>query len=554
MTNPPTTLVFENGSVLMPDGAFATATVAVRDGSIEEVTADGDTAARLRSRAEQVIDLAGRSLLPGFYDAHVHPVLGCVELAACDLRGAASLTECLDRIARYAAAHPGEPWVQGGGWDHSVLQGVSPRRLLDRILPDRPAMLASIDHHSFWVNSAALAIAGVDAGTVDPPGGHIDRDGDGEPDGILHENAVDLVRAFAPPDTEEDFAEALLTAQRVLHGFGVVGWQDAMVHPSPADALTHAAYRRADREGRLTARVSGALLWDVERPFEELDEQLAELVALRDVSRAEGSRYRIDAVKIMCDGVAETHTAAMLEPYAAAEGTAADDHGLSLLDARQLAVLAERLSGAGFQIHFHALGDRAVRNALDAVEHAVARTGRTDLRHQLAHLQFVHGDDIARFGRLPVTANLQALWAAYDPEDLAPDPRIGAARTERQYPFGDLVAAGSRIAMGSDWPVSTPNPFPAIQVAATRLQPDAPPGTPPLDASQRLPLPGLLTAYTQGSAHACNSDDGGAIAPGRHADLVVVDRDLRDVPASEYAGTRVTTTFVAGVPVFEDES
>lgn len=547
------TTVFHTGSVFRADAARSTArAVAVQDGLIVAVGGAADVAPYL-ARADEVVDLDGRLLLPGFVDAHIHPVWGGLERLRCDLTGASTLAEYRQLIGAYAAAHPDRPWIQGGGWSMDAFPaGLPTRQMLDEIVADRPVCLPNRDHHSAWVNTKALELAGIDARTPDPADGRIERDASGEPTGALHEGAADLVSRLVPADTEADFVAGLREAQRYLHSLGVVGWQDAMVRVHEAGPSTHDTYLQAQREGWLTARVVGALWWDRTRPGDQARDQVAELSKIRDDAAGFGDRYRASTVKIMQDGVAETFTAAMLEPYLDRCGHPSENAGMSFLDAELLKTVTTALDAEGFQVHFHALGDRAVREVLDALQAAHDANGSSDRRHHLAHLQVVHPEDVSRFRRLGAAANLQALWAAHEPQmDKLTIPFLGQRRSEWQYPFGDLFRDGATLVMGSDWPVSTPDPLAAIHVAANRIAPDAPAGTPPLGEEQRLSLATALAAYTAGSSWINHDAGGGTIAPGNRADLVLLDRDPFDAPTGEIAAARVARTYVDGQLVYE---
>ncbi|RSM65516.1 amidohydrolase [Actinoplanes sp. ATCC 53533] len=549
------TTVFRNGRVFTAAASRAWASaVAVQDGRIVAV-GDQDAVAPYLSRADEVVDLDGRAMLPGFLDAHAHPVNGGLERARCDLTGARTAAACQELTAAYAARHPDREWILGGGWSMESFPGGRPdRRQLDQVVPGRPAFLPNRDHHSAWVNSAALARAGIDAGTPDPADGRIERDPDGAPTGLLHEGAMDLITPVLPRDTQAEFDEGLRVAQRYLHSLGIVGWQDALVRVDGAagEPSVHAAYLRAQREGWLTARVSGALWWDRACPAGDIEAQVARLTEVRRQVTAEGpangSRYRVHSIKVMQDGVLETFTAALLEPYLDHCGHPTDNHGISFLDPDTLRRATVALDAAGFDVHFHSLGDRAVRDVLDAIEAARTANGASGGRHLLAHLQVVAPPDIGRFRRLGAAANLQPLWACHEPQmDELAIPFLGPARSAWQYPFSDLHRDGATIVMGSDWPVSSPDPIAGIHVAVNRLADGAPPGTEPLDARQALPLPVAVAAYTAGSAWANRVEHlSGSLRTGLRGDLVVLDRDPFDGPSDHIARARVARTYVDG--------
>lgn len=495
----------------------------------------------------EVVDLAGGLVAPGFVDAHVHPVQGGLERLRCDLSGARTREDYLLAIRAYADAHPDEPWIRGGGWSMTAFEGgVATAADLDAVVSGRPVFLANRDHHGAWVSSRALELAGVDPLTADPADGHADRDADGRILGTLHEGAMGLVERVLPPTTPEEYDDALREGQRYLHAHGVTGWQDAILgaylgvdDPSPS-------YRRLADAGELTATVVGALWWERGRGLE----QVADLVERRE--RLSGGRLRATSVKIMQDGIVENGTAALLTPYLdrCGHGTGLDHsrRGHSFVDAAVLREAVGALDAAGFQVHVHAIGDRGVRETLDAFA-ALDPVARAAHRHHVAHLQLIHPDDVARFAALDVTANLQALWACYDDQmlDLTLDV-LGEERSGWQYPFADLYAAGTALAMGSDWPVTSPDPLAAIHVAVNRTAYGAEgrEGHDPFLPGQALDLTTAFAAYTAGSARVCHRDDAGRLSPAYVADLVVLDRDPFAGPPEEIGATRVVSTWIDG--------
>ncbi|WP_406193642.1 amidohydrolase [Streptomyces sp. NBC_01017] len=539
-------LLFTGGPVLTPEGRTATAVAVTGD----RITAVGrEEVHDLAGPRTQVVDLAGRLLLPGFQDAHVHPVPAGLELTQCDLTGAKTADETLAAVRAYAEAHPEREWITGGGWSMEAFEGGTPtKELLDAVAPDRPVYLPNRDHHGAWVNSRALALAGITRDTPDPADGRIDRDASGEPSGTLQEGAMQLVGRLTPPATPADRVAALLHAQRHLHALGITAWQDALVGDFLGMDDPSQAYLTAARDGSLTARVVGALWWDRERGAEQIPELVEKRATLSH------GRFHAGSIKLMLDGVAETGTAALLEPYLDKCGCATANRGTSFIDAGQLPKYVTELDALGFQCHFHALGDRAVRDALDAIEAARAANGPSDTRPHLAHLQVVQPTDVPRFARLGATANIQPLWAAHEPQmDELTIPFLGAERAAWQYPFGALLRSGARLAAGSDWPVSSPDPLQGIHVAVNRTAPDVTPGdgdTPVFLPGERIGLAEALTAYTAGSAYVNHLDDTGEVRAGALADLVVLDRDPFNGAAEAIAQTRVAMTFVGGARVY----
>ncbi|WP_030689499.1 amidohydrolase [Streptomyces globisporus] len=533
-------LVFTRGPVFTADPARTRATSLAVVG--ERIVAVGHDEVRdLVGPGTEVVDLTGKLLLPGFQDAHVHAVSGGRELAECDLTGTVGVADYLARIREYADAHPERAWITGGGWSLESFEGGLPtRQLLDSVVPDRPVLLSNRDHHGAWANSRALELAGLTAATPDPADGRIEREADGSPSGMLQEGAIGLVAGLLPAATAEDRLAGLLRAQKLLHSLGITAWQDALLGSFGGMTDPSEAYLTAAGDGSLTARVTGALWWDRERG----SEQIPELVARRE--KFSLGRFRAGSVKIMQDGIAENFTAAMTAPYLDGCGCATANSGLSFVDPGALRGYVTELDALDFQVHFHALGDRAVREALDALEAAIAANGRRGNRHHLAHLQVVHPDDLTRFATLGAIANIQPLWAAHEPQmDELTIPFLGPERAAWQYPFGDLVRAGATLAAGSDWPVSSPNPIEGIHVAVNRRDPGAADDR-VFYPEQRLDLPTALAAYTAGTAHVNGLDDTGSLRPGHLADLVVLDRDVLTGPPEEIAEARVERTYVGG--------
>jgi predicted amidohydrolase YtcJ len=485
-------------------------------------------------------------LAPGFTDAHVHPIQGGLERLRCDLSELSTREEYVAAVAAYARAHDGD-WILGGGWGMPAFPGGTPLASdLDAVVPDRPVFLPNRDHHGAWVNSAALRIAGIDEHTPDPPDGRIERDEHGRPTGTLHEGATALVSRHLPRTTGEDYRRALLEGQRYLHSLGVTAWQDAIVGSYSGMDDPASTYVAAAASGELTAHVVGALWWERRLGVE----QVADLVGRR--AALTGGRFRATSVKIMQDGVAENGTAALLEPYLDRCGHATDNQGHSFVDAAALGEAVRALDAQGFQVHVHAIGDRGVRETLDAM--AGTDPGH---RHQIAHLQLVHPDDVPRFAALGVAANMQALWACWDEQmvDLTV-PFLGEERAGWQYPFGAIHRAGGRLVAGSDWPVSTPDPLAAIHTAVTRTSygDQGRAGTEPFLPEQAVPLEVAFAAYTSGSAWACHRDldDGaGTLRAGAVADMVVLDRDPFAGPPEEIGAARVLSTWVEGVAVHD---
>jgi predicted amidohydrolase YtcJ len=538
----PADLVLTNAVAWTMDPALPRAeALAVRG---EQIVYVGDAAgvAPWIGAQTEVVDVAGGMVLPGFQDAHVHVLESGIALADCDLSAAADGDAVLAAVAACAAADGGTGWLRGGGYQLTYFPGGRAQAsTLDRVVAARPVFLLSSDAHSAWVNSAALARAGITARTPDPAAGRIERDPTtGEPSGTLREAAVDLVARLLPPRTAEERRAGLRRGLEVARGFGITAFQDANV-----DAENLAAYAELAARGELTARVSVALGVDPERG----PEQVSELSALRQ--RYQGGLLRVGTAKLFLDGVIEAQTAALLEPYVGMGPGMEDYRGELNYEPRRFEQIVLELDRQGFQIHIHAIGDRAIRVALDALEGARQANGARDARHHLAHIQLWNPADIPRLRELGVIANFQPLWAYADAfiTDLT-EPFLGPERSRWLYPIKSVVDSGAEVVFGSDWDVSTMNPLPAIEVGITRQDPDDP-QSPVWLPEQRVDLATMLAGYTTKAARVNFLDQQtGSITVGRAADLVVLDLDLSAIPAHEIGDAQVLLTLFAGRVVY----
>jgi len=541
----PADLVLVGGRAATMDPARSWATaLAIRDGRIVAVGDDRAIRSFVGPRS-RVIEARGRTVAPGFGDAHVHPVHGGLARLRCELHGARGRETYLAIVAAYAATHPTELWIRGGGWQMDDFPGGVPERAtLDRVAPDRPVFLESRDGHSAWVNSRTLELAGITAETPDPVDGRIDRDADGNPVGGLQEGAMDLVGRLLPETTGDELTAALRLGQAELHSLGITNWQDAIVSPGKEER----AYTELAGRGALSGRVVGALWWERARGADQIDELVE-----RRASTAVG-RYRPTSVKIMQDGVLENFTGAVLEPYLGKDGRPTANRGLSQVDPESLKGYVALLDSLGFQPHFHAIGERAVRESLDAVEAARQANGMTDTRPHIAHIQVIHPDDVPRFRDLAVVANAQPYWACHDGQmDNLTVPFLGPERSGWQYAFRSLRAAGATLAMGSDWSVSTANPLLEMEVAVTRVSDLSRGEQPPFLPDERIELIDALAAFTAGTAWVNHLErELGSLEVGKTGDFVVLDRDLFDRSAGAIGEARVVGTFIDGAPVFED--
>jgi hypothetical protein len=536
----PADLLFVNGPIFTagPARSFVRALAVTGD----RITSVGDekTVSESAGPATRVIDLAGRLLTPGFQDAHCHPGSSGLDLLRCSFAGCDDAADAVAYIADYCARHPDREWILGAGWQQTWFpRGCPPKEALDAVVPDRPVLVYNADGHGAWANSVALAMAGIDASTADPPDGRIEHGEDGEPQGTLHEGAARLVQRLAPADTEDDIRAGIVAGQDYLLSKGITAWQDAHV-----DALTHTAYWLLAGSGELVGTAVGALWWDRERGVEQLED-------LEQMRSETVGRYRPKMVKLMLDGVVENNTASMTEPYLTHGGELTDNAGIDFIEVGLLEEIVTDLDRRGFSCHFHAIGDAAVRNALDAVETARIANGWSAARHNIAHIQVIHPDDLPRFGRLGVIANAQALWAQDGPDQIELTlPYLGEERARWQYPFASLLRAGATLVMGSDWGVTTADVMDQVDTAVTRVNHDQP-DLPPLNSAERITFLDALAGFTSGSAYANHrDDDSGTLAVGMLADLAVLDRD--PVASGHIRDASVVMTVVGGRVVFEE--
>ena len=528
-----------DGEALRPENR-----VSIRDGIITEI-GTGPAAVP----AERTITAEGRLLTPGFVDAHVHTTFGGQEALACDISAAGTLNEALQMIRNYVAdttstTDTANDWVIGGGWSMSHFPGGDPSAdILDEACPDRPAILLSADHHSAWVNTKAMAAAGLDETSTAPAGGVIITDSTGRPTGCLHESAIDLVSAHVPAASDEEVLAGLREGQRYLNSLGVTAWMDAIVGDYGGHRDPYGTYVGAEESGELHSEVVGSLWWP--RGVEDIDAEVARLTAL---ARTDG-RFRATSVKFMLDGIVESRTAAMSNEYTCTCG----GFGTSYFTRAHLEASFAALDAAGFDIHCHAIGDAAVKAALDAFEAirspgttGSATAGTAERRHHIAHVQVVDPVDVPRFAELGITANLQALWACHDEQMIDLNlPYLGAERSGWLHPFGSFARTGAHLAMGSDWPVSTANPWDAIQVALNRSHPTAADAT-PLLPEEAMDLTTALRAYTAGSARLLRSTDNGRIRPGMRANLAIASANPFELSPTDIAGITNELTICDG--------
>jgi hypothetical protein len=516
--------------------------LAVRDGEIIAVGSDR-TIAGFQGSATKVIDAKRHMVLPGFIDAHAHVGAGAAQLDQIAFNDAVTLDDFQKKIKDYAVAHPDKKWIQGMGWYYSVFgkNGTPHKRFIDEVIPDRPVFVSAYDGHSSLANSKALQAAGITRKTPDPPGGIIVRDpATGEPTGFLKEAAGSLMMRNIPQPTREEELDRLKKAIRYASSLGLT-----RIISAGADAERVELFDEIRQKGDLTVRLCMARF--VMPPISP------EVIKVLEDNRKKYSDDWIDLapVKFLLDGVIEARTAAMLEPYANDPG----NRGQLYFDADGYKEAVMQLDRLGFQIFTHAIGNRAIRLALDAYEAAHKANGRTDAGHKIEHIEVPSAEDIPRFGKLGVIASMQPLHAT--PNENVLDVwagSVGPERAQRAWPWRDILAGGAGLCFGSDWPVVTLNPWPAVQMLLTGETPE---GTPAggWHPNQRLTLEQAIHGYTLGGAFAAKREKTeGSIEAGKLADGIIISQDLFGIAPNQIGKTKAMMTMVGGKIVYQDAS
>lgn len=514
--------------------------VAVRGGKIIAVGTDYEIE-KLRGEGTRVIDAAGRLVLPGFVDCHIHFLDGSLSLGRVNLEGAKNAAEIQQQLRDDAAKHPGTDWVLGRGWDYAMFGAAAlpDKKYLDEIFPDRPVFLEGYDGHTYWANSKALTMAGITKETPNPPNGIIVRDPQtGEATGALKEAAAGLVQKVIPKPTRGEKIAALRTGIAWANENGLT-----RVHSAGGDFEELPLFDEIRQHGDLTLRFYIAHFQD---PPELRDEDLAEINMAREKYHDEW--IDTNAVKFMVDGVIESRTAALLEPYT-------DDSSMKgklFWGPEKYKSAVAELDRLGFQIFTHAIGDYGVRTALDAYENAQRVNHTRDRRPRVEHIETISAPDIPRFGKLGGIASMQPLHSYPNEDTLNVWARnIGADRASRAWVWKSILDSGGRICFGSDWPVVTLNPWEGVQTAVTRQTRE---GTPEggFVPSQRLTVAQAVEAYTLGAAFAGRREKTeGSLEAGKAADLIIVSQNIFTVDPHQIGQTKVVLTMVGGRVVYQ---
>jgi len=514
--------------------------VAIHDGKVIAV-GDESNIFKLRYAGTEVIEAGGHLVLPGFVDCHIHFLDGSLSLGRVNLEGAKDASDIQQRLRDYAAKHPGNDWILGRGWNYAMFgpEALPNKKYLDEIFPGRPVFLEGYDGHTYWANSKALALAGITNATPDPPNGAIVRDPKThEATGALKESAQELVARVVPKPSRNEKLTALRAGMRWANEHGLT-----RVHSAGGDFEQLDLYDELRRQGQLSLRFYIAYFLDPPK------------LRAQDLDAIESARKKFhddwidtNAVKMMVDGVVESHTAAMLEPYS-------DDpsvKGKLFWDPANYTAAVAELDKRGLQLFTHAIGDYGVRTALDAYQHAEEVNHTTDRRPRIEHIETITAADIPRFGKLGVIASMQPLHSYPDADTLDVWARnAGPDRASRAWAWKSISSNGGHLAFGSDWPVVTLNPWEGVQTAVTRQtmegKPDA--GFVP---EQRLTVEETVRGYTLGAAYAGRREKTeGSIEPGKLADLIIVSQNIFEIDPHRLAETKVLTTVVGGRVVYQ---
>lgn len=517
--------------------------VAIQGGKIVAV-GDDATIEKMRGMGTKVINAGGKLVLPGFTDCHIHFLDGSLSLGRVNLEGARDAGDIQKRLREYASEHPGDDWILGRGWNYAMFgpEALPHKKYLDEIFPKRPVFLEGYDGHTYWANSKALALAGITKDTPDPPNGSIVRDPQtGEATGALKEAAQALVAKVIPKPTRADKLLALRAGMKWANQNGLT-----RVHSAGGDFEILDLFDEMRHRGDLSLRMYVAYFLD---PPELRPKDLEAIEAARKKFHDEW--IDAGAVKFMVDGVVESHTAAMLEPYS-------DDSSLKgkpFWEPANYNVAVAELDKRGLQLFTHAIGDYGVRMALDGYENAERRNHKSDRRARIEHIETIAASDIPRFGKLGVIASMQPLHSYPDSDTLDVWARnVGPDRASRAWAWKSISEAGGRLAFGSDWPVVTLNPWEGIQTGVTRQTAE---GTPPggFDPEQRLTVAQAVDGYTLGAALAGRREKTeGSLEVGKVADLIVVSQNIFDIDAHKIGATKVLTTIVGGRLVYQADS
>ena len=537
-------------NVVTMEETFPRADALVIKGNKIIFVGDEKSALKYKSDHTLLIQESSGMVLPGFIDSHVHLIWGGIEMGECQLSGLTSKEEIISKIETYVEEHADLNWIRGNGWSLPVFKDGNPSKyILDKINAEKPMYFLSADGHSAWVNSKALSIAGLNENTRDPLNGRIERDSKTRvPSGVLREDAMALVESFIPNYTKEQIENGLFISVKEANKFGITSILDAGTESinqkkseeNYFDGLD--AYREATKNKEISLRVNSS-------------QYASPLSWRKDLKHIKNRRFinsqgSMNTVKIFADGVIEAGTGALLDPYV---GT--NNFGVLNWDPDTLKVVVSTIENEGFQIHFHAIGDKAIRTTLDAFEYAREKNGLNNMRHMISHAQLIHPEDIERFKKLDIITSFQPLWAYPDPymKELT-IPVLGPIRSKWNYPLKSLLSSGARITAGSDWSVTSLNPLFGIEVAVTRRELGSPDGE-ILNQDEIVDLEDILKAYTiEGAFSLFRENEIGSLKKGKLADVILLDKNLFKIPPHEIHQAKVMMTIFNGRVVYSEKN
>jgi predicted amidohydrolase YtcJ len=535
------TSIYFNGRIYTGNDAQPFAEAMAIQGNKILAVGNTEEMKKLANASTQTIDLQGKLVIPGFNDAHIHFLRGAMEMQTADLNRCKTPKDAADTVLAFAQRQPEAAWVTGAGWQYTIFPDSKPtKEILDAILPDRPVFLYAYDGHSAWVNSKALALAGVDKNTVYSGFGSIVKDEKGEPTGMLSEGAMQLVRKFLPPATRENKLKALEAGLAYAASLGITSMQNASGTIEELEL-----YEDLLRRGKLTTRYAAAFSAN----SKTTEEDIRRFTALKK-KYSDNPLLRADAIKFILDGVIESHTAVMINDYSDAgeKGrTANGNFALPLEDYQRLALAFDK---AGFRLFTHAIGDRSVHEALNVYEQTEKQNGSVNSRHRIEHIEQCNPADIARFQQLHVLPSMQPIHA--DPATVAVWAKaVGKERLPYSFGWQSMLQSKATLVFGSDWPACINlDPMHGLHVAVNRQSPN---GEPPGGwiPEQKVSIKDALAAFTMGGAYSTYEEKTkGTLQPGYYADFVVLSKDLFTIDPSEIHTTKVLLTIVDGKVVY----
>lgn len=537
------------GTIYQSDQKGSTVSaVAIKDG-VYQYVGDKKGVQEYIGKKTKVIDTEDGMAMPSFMEAHAHGHQGGVSsIYEVDLNSGESVDDYVETIKTFIKDHPDLKFINGSGWLNGYFGEAGPNKdILDKISKDLPIVLVSGDHHSYWANSKAMELAGINKNTKDVKGGVIGRDKNGNPTGVFREKANGLIEAVIPNYTVEQYKEGILAYQKEAASYGITAYFEPMVNLDGSSNLVK-AYKELDKDGKLKIRVYGGyLITDTKNYLDEVDK-----VAKLKEETKDGNFFKVTTIKLLVDGVIEGKTAALSEPYA----NDPNYKGELLWKQEDINALCLKADKLGIQVHSHTIGDEATTVALNAYEYVAKKTGKTESRHALTHVQIVKKEDIKRMADLKVVVAANSYWFLKEPGYFyeLEEPYLGKERAEHEYPMKDFFDAGITVDIASDYPVTIPSmPLSAIQAGVTRCAMDGDQKT-VLGKDQRVTVQQMLNAATINGAYGNFAEkEYGSIEKGKSADLIILDQNLLKISPYQINNTKVLKTILKGKVIYQNK-